>query len=231
MSEFRFYLFKRTKLSSVLKKKKWRNHVVTGCLKKENETLPPKPPAMQSPGHSAQRFALRCPGRGPGTGISSRFPGDRTLGQEWDPSPSPQREGEAWQGQRTGVSRAPSSRTCWARARPRATAPPLCGPNPRTPTLRLRRTGEGTGARLAGSTGSSRRPVRPLTSRPPPSLELPRPSRPPPSTTFSPRSRRGRLAAHVCLVRLYNYLPPNEVINSLRAGTTSSLMQQRWKDT
>lgn len=92
MSEFRFYLFKRTKLSSVLKKKKWRNHVVTGCLKKENETLSPKPPAMQSPGHRAQRFALRCPGRGPGTCISSRFPGDRTLGQEWDPSPSPQRE-------------------------------------------------------------------------------------------------------------------------------------------
>lgn len=53
---------------------------------------PPNPPAMQSPGHSAQRFALRCPGRGPGTCISSRFPGDRTLGQEWDPSPSPQRE-------------------------------------------------------------------------------------------------------------------------------------------
>lgn len=130
MSEFRFYLFKRTKLSSVLKKKKWRNHVVTGCLKKENETLPPKPPAMQSPGHSAQRFALRCPGRGPGTCISSRFPGDRTLGQEWDPSPSPQREGEAWQGQRTGVSRAPSSRTCWAQA---VRGPPRCRSVARTP--------------------------------------------------------------------------------------------------
>lgn len=115
--------------------------------------------------------------------------------------------------------------------RPRATPLPLCGPNPRTPTLRLRCTGEGTGARLAGSTGSSRRPVRPLTSRPPPSLERPCPSRPPPSITFSPRSRRGRLAAHVCFVRLYNYLPPNEVINSLRAGTASSLTQQCWKDT
>lgn len=184
---------------------------------------------MQSPGHSAQRFALRCPGRGPGTCISSRFPGDRTLGQEWDPLLSPQRE------RLGGTANRRFPGTVFAdmlgSGRPRATPLPLCGPNPRTPTLRLRCTGEGTGARLAGSTGSSRRPVRPLTSRPPPSLELPCPSRPPPSITFSPRSRRSRLAAHVCFVRLYNYLPPNEVINSLRAGTTSSLTQQRWKDT
>lgn len=234
MSEFRFYLFKRTKLSSVLKKKKWRNHVVTGCLKKENETLPPKPPQTPRNAESRpQRSEVRTPlsGAGPRDLHFFTIPGGSDTRPGMGPVAVTTEGGRGLAG--TANRRFPGTvfADVLGSGRPRATPLPLCGPNPRTPTLRLRCTGEGTGARLAGSTGSSRRPVRPLTSRPPPSLERPCPSRPPPSITFSPRSRRGRLAAHVCFVRLYNYLPPNEVINSLRAGTTSSLTQQRWKDT
>lgn len=197
---------------------------------KRSPPNPPKPPrnAESRPQHSEVRTPLS--GAGPRDRHFFTIPG----GSDTRPGMGPvavTTEGEAWQGQRTGVSRAPSSRTSWAWA---VRGPPRCRSVARTPGPRpcgFRCTGEGTRARLAGSTGSSRRPVRPLTLRPPPSLERPCPSRPPPSITFSPRSRRGRLAAHVCFVRLYNYLPPNEVINSLRAGTTSSLTQQRWKDT